>query len=167
MKQTNIFVAALILIISAAAFSFTIKTTKKMKTYVLVHGAWAGKFAWDKVKPLLEKDGSKVVTLDLPAHGDDNTPIAGITMQNYVDAVVNLIDKQEGKVILVGHSMGGMVISQVAENIPGKIDKLVYLSAYLPANGQSLHTARIASYSCTHWQGRRIEYGVCRSTAHR
>jgi pimeloyl-ACP methyl ester carboxylesterase len=138
MKKTNIFFTALILLASIAALSFTIKNNKKMKTYVLVHGAWAGKFAWDKVKPALEKDGSKVVTLDLPAHGDDNTPIAGISMQSYVDAVVNLINKQDGKVILVGHSMGGMVITQVAENIPSKIDKLVYLSAYLPANGQSI-----------------------------
>ena len=98
MKKINILSAALILIVSIAALSFTTKN-KKMKTYVLVHGAWAGKFAWDKVKPLLEKDGNKVLTLDLPAHGDDNTPIAGITLQTYVDAVTNLINKQEGKVI--------------------------------------------------------------------
>ncbi|MEI6408231.1 MAG: alpha/beta fold hydrolase [Bacteroidota bacterium] len=111
-----------------------------MKTYVLVHGAWAGKFAWDKVKPQLEKDGNKVITIDLPAHGDDNTPITGITLQSYVDAVVNVVNQQDRKVILVGHSMGGMVISQVAENIPGKISELVYISAYLPSNGQDLQS---------------------------
>jgi pimeloyl-ACP methyl ester carboxylesterase len=113
---------------------------KKMKTYVLVHGAWAGKFAWDKVRPLLEKEGHKVLTLDLPAHGDDNTAIGDISLQSYVDAVSKLVNAQKDKVILVGHSMGGMVISQVAENLPAKIEKLVYLSAYLPANGQDLQS---------------------------
>ncbi|WP_194777645.1 alpha/beta fold hydrolase [Pararhodonellum marinum] len=111
-----------------------------MKTYVLVHGAWAGKFAWDQVKTALESKEAKVITFDLPAHGDDNTPVAGITLETYVDVVTDIINQQEGKVILVGHSMGGMVISQVAENIPAKIEKLVYVSAYLPANGQDIET---------------------------
>jgi pimeloyl-ACP methyl ester carboxylesterase len=87
---------------------------------------------------LIEKEGNKVITLDLQAHGDDNTPLAGISMQSYANAVVSLISKQEGKVIVAEHSMGGMVISQVAENIPVKIEKLVYLSSYLPASGQAL-----------------------------
>ncbi|MBC7887301.1 MAG: alpha/beta fold hydrolase [Ferruginibacter sp.] len=140
MRKANIIITALLLIVTIAIFSFTQKNNKKMKKYVLVHGAWAGKFAWEKVKSELEKDGSKVVTLDLPAHGDDTTQAAGITLQSYVDAVVNLVNKQEGKVILVGHSMGGMVISQVAEDIPGKIAQLVYVSAYLPANGEDLQS---------------------------
>jgi len=134
-------IVALVILLSASAFTTVyVKNlnNKKMKTFVLVHGAWAGKYAWDKVKPQLEKNGSKVVTLDLPGHGDDQTPIKGITLQSYVDAVINVIKKQEGKVILVGHSMGGMVITQVAEAIPDRIEKLVYLSAYLPANGQSI-----------------------------
>jgi pimeloyl-ACP methyl ester carboxylesterase len=143
MKKTNFFSIVAILLVSLGIVAFNKsnnKNSKKMKTYVLVHGAWAGKFAWNEVKPLLEKEGNKVVTLDLPAHGDDKTPIGSVTLQSYVDAVVQLIDKQEGKVILVGHSMGGMVISQVAENRPSKIEKLVYLSAYLPSNGQDLQS---------------------------
>lgn len=59
-------------------------------------------------------------------------------MNHYRDAVVEVINKIRGKVILVGHSLGGMVISAVAERIPDKIDKLVYLAAFVPANGQSL-----------------------------
>lgn len=143
MKKAHAFWVAFLLVFSmgTAACSNNLtndENNKRMKTYVLVHGAWAGKFAWDKVKTPLEKGGHKVLTLDLPAHGDDNTTIAGITLQSYVDAVVNLIKQQEGKVILVGHSMGGMVISQVAETIPAKIEKLVYVSAYLPVSGQDI-----------------------------
>ncbi|NJE06685.1 alpha/beta fold hydrolase, partial [Thermococcus sp. M36] len=50
------------------------------------------------------------------------------------------INKVKGKVILIGHSMAGMVISQVAENIPNKIDKLIYVSAFLPKNGETLNS---------------------------
>ncbi|GAB3220886.1 alpha/beta hydrolase [Spirosoma arcticum] len=107
-------------------------------TFVLVHGAFAGQYAWSLVKPQLEQAGYTVVTLDLPAHGDDTTPVSGATLDSYATAVVQRIDAQPGKVVLVGHSMGGMVISGVAEQIPDKLDKLVYLSAYLPKNGQSL-----------------------------
>lgn len=107
-------------------------------TYVLVHGAFAGKYAWQLVQPQLEKAGYKVVTFDLPGHGDDATPAAQATFESYVKAVVDRVNAEPGKVVLVGHSMGGMVISQVAEQIPDKLEKLVYLSAYLPQNGQSL-----------------------------
>lgn len=142
MKKTTQFGTLLLLSIGIALFGFKsfTKTKKEMKTYVLVHGAWAGQFAWSKIKPDLEKAGNKVVTLDLPGHGDDQSPVAGITLDTYVEAVSKIINQQEGRVILVGHSMGGMVISQVAENLPEKIEKLVYVSAYLPADGQDLQS---------------------------
>lgn len=107
-------------------------------TYVLVHGAWADEHAWDAVKPLLETKGHRVLTVNLPGHGADNTPVGQITLQSYVDAVVNTINKQEGKVILVGHSMAGIVVSQVAEKIPQKIRCIVYVAAYLPVNQEDL-----------------------------
>lgn len=133
---TPLLVAVLLL----ASFTILKPKNKMKKTFVLVHGAYAGKFAWAKVTPLLEKGGNKVIAMDLPAHGDDQTPISQATMDSYVAQVVNLVNKEPGKVVLVGHSMGGMVISQVAEAIPDKLDKLVYLSAFLPVNGQSIFT---------------------------
>jgi pimeloyl-ACP methyl ester carboxylesterase len=120
------------------AQSLKSKKMKSIKTIVLVHGAFAGKYAWDKVKPALEKEGYKVFTFDLPSHGDDNTAPALATFDSYVNATIAKINEQQGKVILVGHSMGGMVISQVAEKIPSKIEKLVYLSAFLPKNGEDM-----------------------------
>ena len=108
------------------------------KTFVLVHGAFAGQYAWSLVKPLLESAGNAVATLDLPAHGDDTTPATAATFESYQDAVIALINSVTSPVILVGHSMAGVVISQVAERIPDQIEKLVYLSAYLPKDGQSL-----------------------------
>ncbi|HHT7235651.1 MULTISPECIES: alpha/beta fold hydrolase [Bacillus] len=109
-----------------------------MSTYVLVHGAWQGEWAWELVKPQLEAFGHTVITLDLPGSGKDVTPSQNITLDSYVDAVTDAIHQQNENVILVGHSMGGIVITQTAEYIPNKIDKLVYLCAFLPQNGESL-----------------------------
>ncbi|MEC3874173.1 alpha/beta fold hydrolase [Chryseobacterium salviniae] len=112
---------------------------KRYPTYVLVHGAWADESAWGFVRNDLAKNAN-VVVVNLPAHGADNTYGVGIGLKNYVKTVSDAINKINGKVILVGHSMGGMVISQVAENLPNKIDKLVYVSAFLPKNGESLNS---------------------------
>ncbi|HDR8183100.1 TPA: alpha/beta fold hydrolase [Bacillus thuringiensis] len=109
-----------------------------MSTYILIHGAWQGEWAWELVKPQLEAFGHTVVTLDLPGSGKDMTPSQNVTLDSYVNAVTATIDQQNEKVILVGHSMGGIVITQTAELIPNKIDKLVYLCAFLPQNGESL-----------------------------
>ena len=108
-----------------------------MATYVLVHGAWMGKFAWQKVTPLLTAQGHSVLTLDLPAHGDDQTPAEAASLDGYTQAVVNAIGQET--VILVGHSMGGIVVSAVAEAIPAQIRQIVYVCAYLPRSGDSLY----------------------------
>lgn len=109
-----------------------------VSTYVLVHGAWHGSWCWDKVVPLLEKEGHTVVAPDLPGHGGDATPIGRVTLQAYADCVCSVLDAQSEPVILVGHSMGGVVITQAAEYRPEKIDTLVYLTAFLLRNGESL-----------------------------
>lgn len=108
------------------------------KTFVLVHGAWQAPYAWQSVKDQLVQQGQNVVVVELPGHGSDNTSPATLTMDVYRDKVVAAINALSGNVILVGHSMGGMVVSTVAEKIPNRIDKLVYIGAFLPANGQSL-----------------------------
>lgn len=119
----------------------TIKTTETGKdhpTVVLVHGAWADAHAWYRLQPLLEAKGFEVVTVNLPAHGPDTTPIENVQFSSYVNAVKTAIGERTG-VILVGHSMAGMVISQVAEDTPQQIGTLVYLGAYLPLDGQDLY----------------------------
>lgn len=108
------------------------------KTYVLVHGSFQGAYAWQFVKPQLEAQGHKVVVVELPGHGKDNTAPSQTSINGYRDKVVSAIQGLEGKVVLVGHSMGGMVISIVAEKIPERIEKLVYIAGFVPKNGQSL-----------------------------
>ncbi|UPK69457.1 alpha/beta fold hydrolase [Chitinophaga filiformis] len=129
----------------AVAFAFMLASCSKddkqppaASSYVLVHGAWQAPYVWQTVKNNLEKKGNKVIVIELPGHGDDRTLPADITLNVYRDKVINTISKIDGKVILVGHSLGGMVISSVAEVMPAKIEKLVYIAAYLPVSGQTL-----------------------------
>lgn len=110
----------------------------KTNTYVLVHGAWQAPYVWATVKEQLEKAGQKVVVVELPAHGNDYTSPENVSIDAYRDKVISEILSTKQKIILVGHSMGGVVITAVAEKIPGKIKKLIYIGAFVPANGQSL-----------------------------
>jgi putative intracellular protease/amidase len=113
------------------------KQRSNYPTYVMVHGAWADERAWGFVRNQLAVNAN-VVVVNLPAHGADNTYGVGVGLNDYVKTVMQAVNVQPGKVILVGHSMAGAVISQVAENIPNKISKLIYVSAYLPKNGESV-----------------------------
>lgn len=109
-----------------------------MSAYVLVHGAWHGGWCWEKVVSLLRKAGYKVEAPDLPGHGKDKTPIREVSLQAYADSICKILDAQPEPVILVGHSMGGVVITQAAEYRPEKVRTLVYLTAYLLRNGESI-----------------------------
>ncbi|MCF2502029.1 alpha/beta fold hydrolase [Dyadobacter sp. CY107] len=113
--------------------------SQKSDTYILVHGAWHGAWCWDKVIPLLQASGHQAIALDLPGHGNDTRLQSDVTLGNYVEAVAALANGQKGKVILVGHSMAGMVISQAAEWLgERKVSSLIYLDAFLPKDGDSL-----------------------------
>ncbi|HEY9048433.1 MAG TPA: alpha/beta fold hydrolase [Ohtaekwangia sp.] len=127
-------------VFAMSLFSSTEKNdaSAKANTYVLVHGAWQAPYVWDAVRDDLEKKGQKVIIVELPGHGKDQTPTHTLSLDVYRDKVIESMSGVEGKVILVGHSMGGMVITHVAENAPGKISKLVYVGAFLPASGQAL-----------------------------
>jgi catalase len=118
-------------------FAQTRKTTKH-GTIVLVHGSWMDASVWYKVIPVLQSAGYEVIAVNLPGHGSDNTPLEKITLQTYVDAVKTAIGTKDN-IILVGHSMGGIVITETAEQIPAQIKKLIYVGAFLPKNGESMY----------------------------
>lgn len=127
--------------------------------FVLVHGGWHNHSVWDKVVPILSAHGVAALTLDLPGAGvntiaptslslrpfdpaafaAERSPIAGVTQQQRTQAVVAWVKQAAlfggGKVILVGHSAGGLTISPVAEQVPELLLALVYLAGFLLPNG--------------------------------
>ena len=110
------------------------------KTFVFVHGAMVDGTIWYKIVRPLEDAGHKVVVINLPAHGKDNTGIAEVNYQKYVTIIQDSINAQSGKVILVGHSMAGLLIASIAELLPDKIEKLVFVAAFIPQNGDNVFT---------------------------
>lgn len=106
-----------------------------MARFLLIHGSCHGAWCWRDVLPLLRAAGHEARAIDLPSHGDDTTPVNAVTLDLYARAIVDAIDDP---VVLVGHSMAGYPITAAAELAPEKIDRLVYLCAYVPAPGMSL-----------------------------
>ena len=110
-----------------------------MTNYLLIHGAMRGAWLWDKLMPLLMKAGANPIAIDLPGHGDRTAEGSFVTMSNYITDVIEFIRKENLKdLVLVGHSMSGIVISKVAEEIPERVKHLVYLGAVVPTNNEAL-----------------------------
>lgn len=109
-----------------------------MSTFVLIHGAWHGAWCWHKIVPLLQARGHTVHTPDLPALGVDRTPLSSVSLQSYADRVCATLGACHEPVYLVGHSMGGIAITQAAEAMPQKVKMLVYVTAFLLPSGRCL-----------------------------
>ncbi len=104
---------------------------------VLIHGAWSRGTTWAAVAARLSAAGLTVHAPDLPGHGADPTPPAEVGLAECAEAVAALL-RRSGPALLVGHSMGGMVISAAAERVPDLVVRLVYVAAFLPQDGDSL-----------------------------
>jgi len=109
--------------------------------FVLIAGAWHGAWCWHKVARLLEAQGHRVHTPDLPSTGADTTAAADVTLEVWARFVADAVSRETQAVTLVGHSRGGIVISRAAELVPDRLRRLVYLSAYLLPAGTSLADA--------------------------
>ncbi|MTI24485.1 alpha/beta fold hydrolase [Fulvivirga kasyanovii] len=107
-------------------------------TFMLIHGSWHGDWSWYLLEEQLKKAGHTVITVNLPGHGLLYNNASQVTLQDYESAVVNALDLSQEEVILVGHSLGGLIISAAAEKRPDKVRSLVYLAAFLLKNGQSV-----------------------------
>lgn len=112
-----------------------------MSRFVLVHGAFHNASCWDRLKKDLEARGHRVEAIDLPGQGSDKTPLEQVTLDLYADKVTDAVMSDPEPAILVGHSMGGMVVTQAADNVVargGELAQVVYIAAFVPHNGQSL-----------------------------
>ena len=108
-----------------------------MATFLLIHGAWHGAWCWERIVPLLESAGHRVIAPDLPGHGADDTPWWKVTLSGYARRACDAASPAE-PVIAVGHSLGGLVITQAAHRAPERFAALIYLTAFVPQRGESL-----------------------------
>jgi pimeloyl-ACP methyl ester carboxylesterase len=109
------------------------------KTFVLIHGSWHAGWTWQAVIRRLEAKGHRAYAPTLPGH-EPRARRIGITYQDYVDSVVSYIKQHDlHDVILVGHSFGGPVISKVAEHLSNRIQRLIFLEAFVLQDNQCLN----------------------------
>lgn len=110
-----------------------------MPPVVLVHGAWAGGWAWKRVASILRARGHEVFTPTLTGLGERRhlaTP--QVDLDTHINDIVNLLAYEDlERVVLVGWSYGGMVISGVLDRIPQRLTHVVYLDAEVPRDGES------------------------------
>ncbi len=124
---------------------------------VLVHGAWHSSYCWCEVADSLRADGFRVGTPDLPGHGmharyptsyftagqmgfdTEPSPLQQVTLDDAARTVITALEQAQGRVkpVLVGHSLGGSIITRAAELAPQLIGRLVYVSAFLPTQQPS------------------------------
>jgi pimeloyl-ACP methyl ester carboxylesterase len=124
---------------SGLAETAAARTAAKPATFVLVHGAWHGGWCWRGVADRLSARGHYVVAPTLSGVGERaHLASDAINLTTQINDVIGEIRwKDLDRVVLVGHSYGGMVITGVAEQLHERIAALVYLDAFLPTDGQS------------------------------
>jgi pimeloyl-ACP methyl ester carboxylesterase len=111
-----------------------------MATFLICHGAWSAGWAWKKVRPLLRAAGHEVFTPTYTGLGERAHLVSrSVTLDTHIADVLGVIECEDvSEIVLVGHSYGGMVATGVADRVPERISKLVYLDAFVPESGQCL-----------------------------
>jgi pimeloyl-ACP methyl ester carboxylesterase len=111
---------------------------RNQQTFVLVHGSWQGTWSWDGVRDRLRGHGHRVIAPALPGRGAFDEDRSWIGHDDNVAAVLAAIDADGADpVVLAGHSLGGVTISQVADQRPERIARLVYCDAFALEDGES------------------------------
>lgn len=133
--KSNLLKSTLAAAVTTAAISVPVSAQQEgaLAHFTFIHSAWMGAWQWQGLSEQLG-DTVQVVAPDLAAHGSDQTNPADVTMDTYVENMVTAIDKIDGNTILVAHSFGGVVASQVVEARPNKIDAVVYMCAFMLPN---------------------------------
>ena len=110
------------------------------KTFLVCHGAWAGGWAWKKMHPLMQTAGHRMITPTYTGLGERaHLANPSIDLETHIQDVLNVIKYEDlHDFVLLGHSYGGMVATGVADRARDRVSRLIYLDAFVPADGQSL-----------------------------
>ena len=109
-----------------------------MARFVFVHGAFAGAWIWEPLMDRLKAAGHAVEAFDLPGSGGDHTAPSGVTLDSCAARLCEVLASSPQPAIVVGNSMGGIIATQGAARCPGRVAALVYVAAFIPADGESL-----------------------------
>ena len=109
-----------------------------MARFVLVHGAFSGAWIWGPLSDRLKATGHSVDVFDLPGSGNDYTPASSVTLDAYAARLCEVLASNSEPAIVAGNSMGGIVATHGAARCPSRVRALVYITAFLPKDGQSL-----------------------------
>jgi pimeloyl-ACP methyl ester carboxylesterase len=142
-KLTNFnfhIVACLIFATTFSSVNAQETSAPKKPVFVIVHGAWGGSWAFREVDSLMTTEGCVVYRPSLTGLGERvHLASPDVTLTTHINDVVNTILFEElTDIILVGHSYGGMVITGVADRLPERIGKLIYLDAMVPNDGENV-----------------------------
>ena len=111
-----------------------------MATFLVVHGAWPGGWAWRKMRPLLRARGHEIFTPTCTGLGERfHLGTSEVDLETHVLDISAVLESEDLRdIVLIGHSYGGMVATVVADRVPDRIARLIYLDAFVPSNGQAL-----------------------------
>lgn len=111
-----------------------------MTVFVVAHGAWSAAWAWKRMRPLLAAAGHDLWTPTYTGLGERaHLASPAIDLDTHIADVVGVLEMEDlRRVVLIGHSYGGMVATGVADRVRERIAQLVYLDAFVPRDGQSL-----------------------------
>jgi pimeloyl-ACP methyl ester carboxylesterase len=109
-----------------------------MARFVLVHGAFTGAWIWGPLVDALKAAGHSAEAFDLPASGDDPMPASAATLDTCATRLCEVLASSSEPAIVAGNSMGGIIATQGAARCPSRVKALVYVTAFLPKDGQSL-----------------------------
>ncbi|WP_027578213.1 alpha/beta hydrolase [Bradyrhizobium sp. Ai1a-2] len=110
------------------------------KTFLVCHGAWSAGWAWKKMHPLMQAAGHRLITPTYTGLGERaHLANPSIDLETHIQDVLNVIKYEDLRdFVLLGHSYGGMVATGVADRARDRVSQLIYLDAFVPADGQSL-----------------------------
>jgi pimeloyl-ACP methyl ester carboxylesterase len=112
----------------------------KPSTFLIVHGAWGGGWAFKQLESILRASGHEVLRPTMTGLGE-RVHLANpeVSLETHITDILKVIQfEQLEKFILVGHSYGGMVVTAIADRVPEKIERLVYIDGHLPVNGEAM-----------------------------
>ena len=125
---------------AASGFGIPVRAGTREATFLVAHGAWSAGWAWKKMHPLMTAAGHRLITPTYTGLGErEHLANPSIDLETHIQDMLGVIKyEQLDNLVLIGHSYGGMVATGVADRVPERITRLVYLDAFVPTDGRAL-----------------------------